>query len=164
MVKTHTKNTMVPNNMYEITIRKVKPEERDTVFHLLRESAEWLLEKNINYWEVYITLPPYLLNWINTGFDNNEFCFAENTDNEIIGCFRLQDEDPMFWGDRPGNAGYVHSFAVSRKLAGRKIGHTILTEIESYCRQNGKQMLRLDCSNRQPRLRQSYKAFGFSFV
>ena len=102
--------------MQKMTLRKVKPDERDTVFQLLRESGEWLLGKGNDYWRVYIDLPPFFMNWIEPGFDNDEFFFAENGEGEIIGCFRLQDEDPMFWGEREDKAGYVHSFAISRKF------------------------------------------------
>ncbi|HEY95808.1 MAG TPA: GNAT family N-acetyltransferase [Dehalococcoidia bacterium] len=150
--------------MQEISLRKVRPDERDTVFRLLRESGEWLLEKGNEYWQVYIDLPPFLMNWIQPGFDNNEFYFAQNADNEIIGCFRLQDEDPMFWGDRPGNAGYLHSFAVSRKMAGQRNGYKVLAAIESLCRENGKEYLRLDCGTHLDTLRAYYEEFGFNFI
>jgi GNAT superfamily N-acetyltransferase len=150
--------------MQEISLRKVKPEEKDNVFRLLRESGEWLLGKGNDYWQVYIDLPLFLMNWIQPGFDNNEFYFAENAENEIIACFRLQDEDIMFWGERDEKAGYVHSFAVSRKLAGRRTGYKVLSAIESYCRENGKEYLRLDCGTHLGTLRAYYEGFGFSSV
>jgi ribosomal protein S18 acetylase RimI-like enzyme len=150
--------------MNEINLRKVKPEEKDTVFQLLRESGEWLLDRGNDYWQVYIDLPPFLMNWIQPGFDNNEFYFAENANNEIIGCFRLQDEDIMFWGEREEKSGYVHSFAVSRKLAGRRIGNKVLAAIESYCRENAKEYLRLDCGTHLDTLRAYYEGFGFNSV
>lgn len=150
--------------MQEITLRKVKPDERDTVFQFLRESGEWLLGKGNDYWQVYIDLPPFLMNWIQPGFDNDEFYFAENSEGEIIGCFRLQEEDPMFWGEREEKAGYVHSFAVSRKLAGRRTGYKVLSAVESYCRENGKDYLRLDCGTHLGTLRAYYEGFGFSYV
>ncbi len=150
--------------MKDITLRRVKPEERDTVFRLLRESGEWLLEKGNDYWQVYLDLPPFITNWIQPGFDNEEFYFAENSFGEIIGCFRLQDDDPLFWGDRTEKAGYVHSFAVSRKLAGQKTGYKILAAIESYCRDNGKEFLRLDCGTHLDSLRAYYEGFGFRFA
>ena len=150
--------------MQEIILRQVKPEEKETVFQLLKESGEWLLEKGNDYWKVYINLPPFLMNWIQPGFDNDEFFFAENGEGEIIGCFRLQDDDPMFWGERDGKAGYVHSFAVSRKLAGRRTGYKILAAIESHCRDNGKEFLRLDCGTHLGTLRAYYEGFGFNSV
>ena len=150
--------------MQEISIRKVTPEERDTVLQILKESGEWLLEKGNDYWQVYIDLPPFLMNWIQAGFDNNEFQFAENNNGEIIGCFRLQDEDSMFWGERDEKAGYVHSFAISRKLAGRRTGYKVLAAIEARCRENGKEYLRLDCGTHLDTLRAYYERFGFRFV
>jgi N-acetylglutamate synthase-like GNAT family acetyltransferase len=150
--------------MQEISLRKVKPDERDTVFQLLRESGEWLLGKGNDYWQVYIDLPPFLVNWIEPGFDNDEFFFAENSEGEIIGCFRLQDDDPMFWGEQEEKAGYVHSFAISRNLAGRRTGCKVLSAIESYCRENGKVYLRLDCGTRLDTLRAYYEGFGFTSI
>ena len=150
--------------MQEIIVRKVKPEEKDTVFLLLKESGEWLNEKGIDYWQVYIDLPPFLMNWIQPGFENDEFYFAESNKGEIVGCFRLQDEDSMFWGERDDKAGYIHSFAVSRKLAGQRTGYKILSAIESYCRKNGNDYLRLDCGTHLDTLRAYYEGFGFGYV
>ncbi|MBN2075514.1 MAG: GNAT family N-acetyltransferase [Dehalococcoidales bacterium] len=150
--------------MNEITLRKVSPDKKDTVFQLLKDSGEWLLEKGNDYWQVYIDLPPFLMNWIQPGFENDEFYFAENANNEIIGCFRLQDEDRMFWGERNEKAGYVHSFAISRKLAGQRTGYKVLAAIESHCRENGKEYLRLDCGTHLDTLRAYYEGFGFHFV
>jgi hypothetical protein len=103
--------------MRQITFRKAKPEELEAVLVLLKEAALWLQKKGIDYWQDWISPPPNFIDWIKQGFDQNEFYMVES-DRGVIGCFRLKWQDPMFWGNREDAAGYIHSFTISRDLAG----------------------------------------------
>jgi ribosomal protein S18 acetylase RimI-like enzyme len=106
---------------------------------------------------------PNFVNWIQSGFDNNEFFMVES-DNVIIGCFRLQWQDPQFWDQQEDNAGYIHSFSIKRELAGQGIGCRLLDLIEAYCLEHGKTLLRLDCNTDVPGLRKYYEKYGFKWV
>jgi GNAT superfamily N-acetyltransferase len=143
-----------------ISIRKAGSDEAGIAFAMLKEAAVWLQQRGIDYWQNWHNPPPSHIKWILNGFDHNEFFFAEQG-TEIVGCFRLQWEDPMFWGPRHDGAGYIHSFTVVRRLAGQGIGREILSLIESHCRGEGKQFLRLDCGMHVPGLRKYYENAGF---
>jgi GNAT superfamily N-acetyltransferase len=149
--------------MKEITFRKAAPEEMDKVLLLLKEAALWLRKKKIDYWQNWIDPAPNFVAWIQRGFDNNEFFLVEQN-GRTAGCFRLQWQDPMFWGQQADNAGYIHSFTVKRELAGQGIGYQLLGLIEAYCRRNGKTLLRLDCGSDIPGIRKYYENFGFTWV
>jgi len=149
--------------MHNISFRKARAEELDTVLGLLQEAALWLQEKNIEYWRDWLTPSPALVEWIKEGFDRSEFFIVEGC-GEVIGCFRLQWEDRLFWGKMNDEAGYLHSFTISRRFAGAGIGKRVLALIESYCRENGKQYLRLDCGKENAALCKYYEELGFRRV
>ncbi len=127
---------------------------------MLKEAALWLQKKQIDYWQDWISPPPHFIDWIKQGFEQNEFFMVEK-DKCVIGCFRLQWQDPLFWRKQEDNAGYIHSLTISRALAGQGIGRRVLDLIESHCRQNGKKLLRLDCGVGIKGLRKYYEQYGF---
>ena len=149
--------------MRPIKFRKARPGEIDVVLLLLKEAALWLQQRGIDYWQEWILPPSNFINWIKLGFDNDEFYLVED-DNNIIGCFRLQWQDPMFWGERKENAGYIHSFTTSRHLSGQDIGRNVLSMIEPHCRQNNKEFLRLDCGVDVTGLKKYYEQNNFKPV
>jgi hypothetical protein len=128
----------------EITFRKALPAEMPVVLSLLKEAALWLREKKIDYWQNWIDPAPNFVNWIQKGFDNDEFFLVESG-GRTAGCFRLQWQDPMFWGQQPDNTGYIHSFTINRDLAGNGLGYRLLDMITDYCDKRAKKWLRLDC-------------------
>jgi GNAT superfamily N-acetyltransferase len=143
--------------------RSAYQDEFILVLHFLKNSAIWLQERKIDYWQGWLDPSAEFVNWIKDGFENNEF-YLIYQENEAIGCFRLQWADELFWGQRCEAAGYVHSFTVERRLAGQHIGKRALSLIESYCRQQGKDYLRLDCGKNVVRLCRYYEACGFRNV
>jgi GNAT superfamily N-acetyltransferase len=149
--------------MPQITFRKARPDEMDKVLQLLKEAALWLREKKVDYWQNWIDPAPQFVSWIQRGFNSDEFFIVEQ-DGNTAGCFRLQWQDPQFWGQQVNNAGYIHSFTVKRELAGQGTGYRLLDLIEAYCRDNGKTMLRLDCGTDIPGIRKYYEKYGFMWV
>jgi GNAT superfamily N-acetyltransferase len=149
--------------MEPISFRKAAPEEMETVLLLLKEAALWLRGKKIEYWQNWIDPAPNFVNWIQCGFDDSEFFLVEQ-DGRTAGCFRLQWQDPRFWGPQQDNAGYIHSFTISRELAGKGLGYRLLNLIENYCEARGKSLLRLDCGTDVPGLRKYYEKYGFQWV
>jgi len=85
-------------------------------------------------------------------------------DGKEIGCFRLQWQDPMFWGEQEDTAGYIHSFTIARKYAGQGIGAQIIRLIENHCLENEKSLLRLDCGVDITGLRKYYENLSFKPV
>ena len=133
------------------------------VLQLLKEAAVWLQERKIDYWQDWLNPPPAFRNWIQQGFDRNEFMLVYEH-NTVIGCFRLQWQDELFWGEQADNAGYIHSFTISRCLAGQGKGKQVLGLIELMCRAHGKRYLRLDCGKNISGLCRYYEAYGFQNV
>jgi N-acetylglutamate synthase-like GNAT family acetyltransferase len=146
--------------MKEVEFRKARAEEIETVLLLLKEATLWLRTKGIDYWQDWIWPPAHFVEWIREGFEKNEFHMVEK-DGNVIGCFRLQWQDKLFWGEQEDNAGYIHSFTISRGLAGQGIGKSVLGLIEFHCKQNGKIFLRLDCGAGIDGLRNYYEQYGF---
>ena len=149
--------------MEDIILKKAVPYEIDIVLSLLKDAAFWLKSKNIDYWQNWINPQRIYVDWIKQGFKNNEFYFA-CIDNLIIGCFRLQWNDEMFWEKREDQAGYIHSLTTSRKKAGSGLGKRLIDTIENYCRKNSKDFLRLDCGKHVKGLRNFYESLGFQYA
>ncbi len=146
-----------------LVLRKASLNEIATAFLLLKEAAIWLKEKGIDYWQDWHNPPANFQEWIIEGFQNNEFQFVEY-DNEIVGMFRLQFNDELFWGKRDDNSGYIHSFTTKRNLKGKGIGKEILRCIETYITNLGINYLRLDCSSEVQDLCKYYEQNGFKAV
>ena len=144
-----------------LKIRKAAPQEIEKGLDLLRQAALWLKDNNIDYWQNWIDPPAEHVEWVKEGFDNHEFHFVENDADEIIGMYRLQFEDEMFWGKRNDKTGYIHSFTTDRTLKGNGIGYTILHLIEQSLLDKGIYRLRLDCGQDNERLCKYYEDFDF---
>ena len=133
------------------------------VFDLLKKASEWLRDKNIDYWQNWHDPPESHKNWILDGLIKKQFHLMYQG-NTLIGMFRLQYDDEMFWGKREDKAGYLHSFTIKREMGGRGLGYKVLTQIETYLKQNGYHYLRLDCGLHNKRLCDYYKNYGFNEV
>ncbi|MEX1376274.1 MAG: GNAT family N-acetyltransferase [Eubacteriales bacterium] len=131
-----------------------------SVLSFLKNSAIWLREKEIDYWQNWHDPPKPHVNWVQEGLRMQQF-YLVRKDNKDIGIFRLQYEDERFWGKRDDNAGYIHSFTVSRELSGQGWGYRILAAIETLLKHNGYEYMRLDCSTQIEGLKNYYKKFGF---
>lgn len=145
-----------------LTIRSSKPNEINIVFDLLRKAAIWLKDKNIDYWQNWIKPPDVYIAWIKQGFDKGEFYFVCNNENIIVGMFRLQYSDEIFWGKRTDKAGYIHSFTTDRAFKGNGIGRFILEMVEKELAKEGFKYLRLDCSPEIKGLCKYYENYGFT--
>ncbi len=144
----------------ELVFRIAEEKEMSTAFSLLREAALWLNHKGINYWQDWLSPAPEYINWIKSGFENNEFYFTLSA-NQIVGMFRLQFSDEMFWGKSEDRAGYIHSLTTKRDLKGRGIGRAILDHLENSLVDRGIDFLRLDCSSSIEGLCRYYESNGF---
>ncbi|HOV28043.1 MAG TPA: GNAT family N-acetyltransferase [Pseudobacteroides sp.] len=147
----------------KLRYRKIKMDEADEVFLLLKESAEWLKDKEIDYWQEWHSPPEPYKEWILEGIRKEELYFAFD-DVNIVGMYRLQYEDEIFWGKRTDKAGYIHSLTTKREYSGKGIGTEILQDIEKELNDNGVVYLRLDCGSKVAGLRKYYEEYGFNAV
>ena len=142
-------------------IRKAELDELPIAFNLLKEAAEWLHKKDIDYWQNWLDPKPGHRQWIEEGFQKHEFYFVVNSGNEIIAMFRLQKSDKRFWGAMDDRSGYLHSFTVRRILSGDGLGYKILSRIEELLKDESTHILRLDCGEC---LYNYYEQYGFRKV
>jgi N-acetylglutamate synthase-like GNAT family acetyltransferase len=149
--------------MNEIVFQRAGRNDLTEILRLLKEAALWLNMKNINYWKVWINPPEKYITWIKTGFERKEFYLVKQGES-IIGCFKLSENDEVFWGKQDSPAYYIHSFTIDRKLNGKKLGIKVMQNIENKCRESNKKYLRLDCSSTVSVLKQYYENLGFCAV
>lgn len=140
--------------------RKVKMNEAGQVFSMLKESAEWLRAKEIDYWQDWHKPQEKYREWIMEGIRKREFYFALD-DDMIVSIFRLKYEDELFWGKRTDRAGYIHSFTTKRTCQGKGIGRLIFNDIEDMLYEKGAAFLRLDCGAKIDGLCKYYEKYGF---
>lgn len=137
--------------------RKANIEEINLALSLLKQAAETLKEKGVNQWGFWINPNEDKINWVKEGFYNNEFFFAENSNSEIVGMFRLLEQDELYWGIQPIKANYIHSLVVDKKFAGKNIGKLMMSLIENLVINKGILNLRLDCNASNPVLCNYYE-------
>jgi GNAT superfamily N-acetyltransferase len=131
----------------------------DTVLAILDEAATWLQENGI----------PGL--WKPGGFSRQTFLdqisqeevYIGWLDGKAVGTFVLQWSDPLFWGARPPDAGYLHKLAIRPECHGRRIGLQMLRWAENKTRTMEKKFLRLDCAAEDMKIRRYYEREGFAY-
>ena len=145
-----------PNHFRVVPAR---PEDTDTILEILDEAAAWIIERK---------LPSV---WKPGGFSRQAFLEQISRGEVQIGLVQekpaatvtLQWSDPVFWGERPPDSGYVHKLAVRPAYAGQKIGVAMLKWAEASARTAGKRFLRLNCLAEDMKIRDYYEQAGFLY-
>jgi GNAT superfamily N-acetyltransferase len=136
-----------------------RPDDIDVVLGILDEAASWIIEQE---------LPSV---WRPGGFSRQAFLEQISrgevhiglVDEKPAGTLTLQWSDPIFWGERPLDAGYVHKLAVRPTYAGQNIGLAMLRWAEAETRNKGKRILRLNCLAEDRKIRNYYQQAGFLY-
>jgi GNAT superfamily N-acetyltransferase len=146
----------------ELDIQKCSISDMDLALGMLKDAAVWLRRKNIKQWIRWLEPGQDTLDWVKAGFDNGEF-FIARYNGEPAGVFRLTWDCDRLWEDgKP--AGYLHAFTTARKFSGTGAGAVMLEWMRSYCRQNNRHRIRLDCHAWSAPLRSYYEKHGFEPV
>lgn len=114
--------------MMNITYSQAKQHEIKIALDLLKGAALSLQSKNINQWSFWLNPPADKIKWIQEGLDNKEFYFIRSNE-QLLGMFRLQDSDLLYWGDQSNRATYIHSLVIDEKFAGNQIGKKVIDKI-----------------------------------
>lgn len=85
-------------------------------------------------------------------------------DGKPAGTLTLQWSDPMWWGERQQDSGYVHKIAVRPAYAGQSIGREMLKWAETAARKAEKMFLRLNCLAVDRKIRDYYERAGFVYI
>src|SRR5262245_60127684 len=89
---------------------------------LIREAADWLIERGMQLWGPNETSYDELVDVARKG----ELIIGR-IGKEAATCMFLHHEDELFWPHvAPGEAFYIHRLAVKRKYAGRGFAHAML--------------------------------------
>jgi len=138
-----------------VNIRRCQAGDVATVAALLDEATAWVGERGYEQWPL-----PFPHDQIAAAIDRREIYLAE-LDGEVVATVTLLWDDPMYWGERPADAAYVHKLAVRRACAGQRIGGAIVEWADETAEANGRQFLRLDCLRDNPGIRAYYENLGF---
>ena len=88
--------------------------------------------------------------------------FLHRRQDRVLVALRFIWADPLFWGEQPDDAAYVHGLVIDRRHAGEGLGTAALRWAEETARAAGKTYLRLDHAADNARLARYYRELGFS--
>jgi GNAT superfamily N-acetyltransferase len=125
------------------------------VGRLLDEATVWAGERGYEQWPL-----PFPRDEIAAAIGRGEVYLAE-VDGEAVATVTLLWDDPIYWGDRPADAAYVHKLAVTRASAGQRIGAAVVEWADATAAAAGREFLRLDCLRDNPGIRAYYERLGF---
>lgn len=142
-----------------VHIRQATPADVEAVSSVLAEAAAWLESQGMPLWRAGELTPDIISADIAAGT-----FFIATMHDEIAGTVKFQLEDPQSWPEAsPGEATYLHRFAVRRAHAGGAVASAILDWAVQRTSDLGRSWLRLDCEAARPRLRAMYERYGFRF-
>jgi GNAT superfamily N-acetyltransferase len=138
-----------------VNVRIARSEDVESVGGLLDEATAWVAELGHEQWPL-----PYPRDDIAAAIDRGEVYIAE-LDGEALGTITVLADDPVYWGERPPDAHYVHKLAVGRAHAGRGLGAAIVEWADARAAAAGRGFLRLDCLRDDAGIRGYYERLGF---
>lgn len=126
---------------------------------ILEEARLWQQQQGSEGWNY-----PFNDEWLLPRIRRNELWLVFDG-YQPVAAFRVLMEDVPFWGEREnGKSIYLHSFAVSRNVAGQGIGNEVISFVRDMGSAQQRQFIRLDCSASSERLIHWYEKQGFYFV
>ena len=138
-----------------MNVRRCQASDVATVAALLDEATAWVGERGYEQWP-----SPFPHDQIAGAIERGEVYLPE-LDGDVVATVTLLWDDPMYWGERPADAAYVHKLAVRRACAGRRIGNAIVEWAADTAAAKGRRFLRLDCLRDNPGIRTYYENLGF---
>ena len=138
-----------------MNVRSADHEDATTVAELLDEATRWVQDLGYEQWPL-----PFPRDELAAAIDRGEVYVVED-EGDAVATVTLLWDDPMYWGDRPPDAVYVHKLAVRRDRSGRGIGAAIVAWANAEAIEAGRDFLRLDCLRDNPGIREYYDQLGF---
>jgi GNAT superfamily N-acetyltransferase len=131
------------------------PDDADTVLELLAEASAWT--ESIGYTNWPARFPTKI---VTRGITKGEL-FVVDATGGVFATVALLWSDPMIWGERADDAGYVHRLVVRRDRAGTGLGAEIIDWAAGQVSAAGRDRLRLDASADNLPLCSYYERLGF---
>jgi GNAT superfamily N-acetyltransferase len=140
-----------------INIRPATPDDADEVLELLAEASAWTASIGFANWPARF---PHAI--VSHGIAKGELYVGEEAD-AVVATVALTWSDPMFWGARADDAGYVHRLAVRRDRAGAGLGAEIIGWAARQVTAADRVWLRLDAAADNLPLCSYYERLGFEY-
>ena len=117
----------------QIVIERATLAETDLLIAIHEEAARWLWSRGIRQWEPGTFPRDALIGCIERGE-----AYLARLNGGPVGMAILQDADEYTWGERPGDALYLHGLRVLRAFAGQGLGRAILHWAEGQVAARGR--------------------------
>jgi ribosomal protein S18 acetylase RimI-like enzyme len=126
---------------------------------LLEEAGAALWARGVRQWAAGLNRAqlPELTAQVEAG----ELLLARAGGRLVGGCI-VTPLAPRFWKDQPPGTAYLGKLAVAPSASGAGLGVRIARHAEDASRARGFSKLRLDCWDRNPRLRRYYGDLGYT--
>jgi len=143
-----------------MVVRPASADDLDEIGSILADAARRTAEAGFpNPWPI-----PFPRSIVEPHVARGEVFLAGPDGARWAATITLLWEDPVFWGARPPDAGYVHRLAVRSAHVGAGWGTRLLAWAASRTRARGRAYLRLDCVSANERLCAYYRDLGFREV
>lgn len=144
--------------MKNMSVQRAAAYDAEAVVAILHEAARWLEDTGRGMWREEEIAAESICREVEDG----RF-FLARVDDQAAGCFRLDEEDALFWPERPsGEALYLHRLAIRRLFAGQFAADFLLTAAKMVTCHRRRPFLRLDCELGREALYGLYARNGFS--
>ena len=141
----------------EIEVVRAGPGDALAASSIMREAADWLVERGETLWFPEELSPEKL----KSSIDAAEL-YLVKVKGVAVGTVILQLSDRIYWPDMPeGDAAYIHKITLRRSAAGQDIGRQVIAWAMDMTRQAGMKYLRLDTEAARKRLCAFYESAGF---
>jgi len=141
--------------MYELRVVLATEDDTEIVLGILDAATKYKNKHNDNSWGTEPWQTKEIIDSIKAG--NRYLVFLGK---DVVGCFVVDWADEL-WTDNTLAAAYIHQLAVKSKFHNKNIGSKILDIAAGIAKQNGKSLLRLDCSYNNKKLCDYYKKMNF---
>ena len=149
----------VPSGRHAVRVADLTSAVADDAdeLHALREAAaRWLVGQGVRQWQ-----PGEVdIRTIRRQIEGGEW-FVHRRTGRLLAALRFLWSDPLFWGEQPDDAAYVHGLVIDRRHAGEGLGAGALRWAEERARTAGRTYLRLDHAADNARLARYYRERGF---
>lgn len=139
-----------------IDIVQARPDQIEIVAEILEDAARVQREHGFPGWPV-----PFPRQRLRDRFAGGQL-FLALIDGAAQGTFSLQPSDPLFWGQQPDDALYLHGLAIRRTASGQGIGRAMLAWAERHTTAQGRRFLRLDTLAGDRGLCRYYEQAGYT--
>ena len=146
-----------------MTTQKAQQSDRSTILQLCKLAAEQMKAKGIDHWQYWLDPPADKLAWVDEGLELGQYHFVYDQE-ALIGMYRLQYADELYWGKQEVAAGYVHALVVHPDYKGQGWGPKFIEYIAAQLQSEGIDRLRLDCNSDNHFLCRYYESLGFNRV